>query len=314
MNKSNNPILLLGGSGYIGTEFQRELTRRGMSFFNASRKDNDYTTKDGLHRLIIDHRPRFLINVAGFTGKPNVDACEIHKQECLVGNAVLPGVIREVCQGHQLAWGHVSSGCIYTGSHPDGSGFRETDPPNFTFRQNNCSFYSGSKALGEEMLEGAEDCFVWRLRIPFNNIDSPRNYISKVLNYDRLLNVRNSLSQLSDFVSGCLQCVAGDIEPGIYNLTNAGSITTEDVVEIIKSNGLTAKQFEFFRSEEEFMKIAAKTPRSNCVLDCAKAIAAGIELPDVYDAVDSAIKTWQPSNRMKPPKLRATQRPCKIEE
>ena len=143
------------------------------------------------------------------------------------------------------------------------------------------------------MLEGAENCFVWRLRIPFSNVDSPRNYISKVLNYDRLLSARNSLSQRCDFVSGCLQCIEEDIEPGIYNLTNDGSITTEEVVEIIKRNGLATKEFDFFNSEDEFMSVAAKTRRSNCVLDCSKAIAAGIELPAVQKALDDAMKDWK---------------------
>ncbi len=41
---------------------------------------------------------------------------------------------------------------------PDGGGFREDDAPNFSFRTNHCSFYSGTKALGEEVLAGAADC------------------------------------------------------------------------------------------------------------------------------------------------------------
>lgn len=295
MNTTNKqrPILLLGGSGYIGSEFRRILSERGISFVSASRKTVDYTTTDGLNRLIADHRPRFLINAAGFTGKPNVDACEINKAECLAGNAVFPGLVRNVCDCHQVPWGQVSSGCIYTGTKPDGSGFREIDPPNFTFRQDNCSFYSGSKALGEEILQDAENCFVWRLRVPFSNVDSPRNYISKILNYNRLLNVRNSLSQLCDFVSGCLKCIEKDLEPGVYNMTNAGSVTTKEVVEIVKRNGLATKEFHFFNSEEEFMKLAAKTPRSSCVLDCSKAIAAGIELPPVHEALDEVMRNWK---------------------
>jgi hypothetical protein len=49
--------------------------------------------------------------------------------------------------GGSYRWKSGSSGCIYTGSRPDGSGFTEENPPNFNFRQNNCSFYSGTKAL-----------------------------------------------------------------------------------------------------------------------------------------------------------------------
>ena len=57
-----------------------------------------------------------MINAAGFTGRPNVGACETAKYECLQGNAVLPGIIREVCEDLKIQWGHVSSGCIYSGT------------------------------------------------------------------------------------------------------------------------------------------------------------------------------------------------------
>ena len=43
-------------------------------------------------RFLRSKKPRFLINAAGYTGKPNVDACELAKADCLDGNAVLPGL------------------------------------------------------------------------------------------------------------------------------------------------------------------------------------------------------------------------------
>ena len=58
-----------------------------------------------LKRFNVTH----LINAAGFTGMPNVDACESSKHECVHGNAVLPGIIRDVCEDLRLPWGHVSS-------------------------------------------------------------------------------------------------------------------------------------------------------------------------------------------------------------
>ncbi len=177
-------ILLLGGTGYIGRAFQKLLVERNVEFQVISRAEFDYTNRDQLIDLIRESHPDFLINAAGYTGKPNVDACELYKADCLQGNAVLPGTIREACEATGLSWGHVSSGCIYTGSRPDRSGFTETDAPNFCFRTDNCSFYSGCKAIGEECLADAEDVFVWRLRIPFNHVDSTRNYLSKLMRYD----------------------------------------------------------------------------------------------------------------------------------
>ena len=285
-------ILLLGGNGYVGSAIQKNLTGRGLPFTVVSRASSDYSNPLVLVKMLRELRPEFLINAAGYTGKPNVDACEIHRTECLAGNGVLPGVIREACEQTQTPWGHVSSGCIFTGAKADGSGFKESDAPNFSFRQNNCSFYSGCKALGEEVLDGAENCFIWRLRIPFNNINSERNYISKMMRYDRLLMATNSLSQLDEFADACVASWTQRVPFGTYNLTNPGSVTTRDVVRLIQKHGLSNRDFQFFDSDDQFMKLAAKTPRSNCVLDSTKAIAAGLPLSPIEDALESAMKHW----------------------
>ena len=287
-------ILLLGGNGYVGNAIQKNLTGRGLPFIVASRASSDYSNAHVLVKMLSELRPEFLINAAGYTGKPNVDACEIHRTECLDGNAVLPGVIREACEQTQTPWGHVSSGCIFTGAKSDGSGFTEEDAPNFSFRQNNCSFYSGCKALGEEVLDGAENCFIWRLRIPFNQINSERNYISKMMRYDRLLMATNSLSQLDEFADACVASWIQRVPYGVYNLTNPGSVTTRDVVRFIQKHGLSNRDFQFFESDDQFMKLAAKTPRSNCVLDSSKAIAAGLPLSPIEEALEKAMKNWKP--------------------
>lgn len=286
-------ILLLGGNGYVGSAIQKNLTGRGLPFIVASRASSDYSNLNVLVKMLRELRPEFLINAAGYTGKPNVDACEIHRTECLDGNAVLPGVIREACEQTHTPWGHVSSGCIFTGAKSDGSGFTENDAPNFSFRQNNCSFYSGCKALGEEVLDGAEHCFVWRLRIPFNNINSARNYISKMMRYDRLLMATNSLSQLDEFADACVASWTQRIPFGTYNLTNPGSVTTREVVRLIQKHGLSNRDFQFFESDDQFMKLAAKTPRSNCVLDSTKAIAAGLPLSPIEEALETAMRSWK---------------------
>jgi dTDP-4-dehydrorhamnose reductase len=288
-------IVLLGGSGYVGTAYQRFFLKRGIEFVNARRADINYYDRDTLRKLLRDSKADFLINAAGYTGKPNVDACELHKHECLLGNAVLPGIVRDACEAARIAWGHVSSGCIYNGRRTDGRGFTEDDAPNFSFRQNNCSFYSGTKALGEEVLAGAANCFIWRLRIPFNEHDDSRNYLSKIMRYERLLNVENSLSQLDEFVRASWECWEKKIPFGTYNVTNPGSITTREVTELILKSGVLRKQFNFFASETEFMKLAAKTPRSSCVLDTSKLRRAGVTMTEIHAAIERALRNWIPA-------------------
>ncbi len=315
-------VFILGGSGYVGGVFERHLQKLGVPCVSLGRRDVDYTRLDALRAYLRENRPAFLVNCAGFTGKPNVDACELQKAETLAGNAVLPGTIHAACADLGIPWGHVSSGCIFTGDKGgaagDPAGFAEDDAPNFSFRQNHCSFYSGTKALGEEVLgykeargtagtsrwehEGTPDCYIWRLRIPFSSEHSPRNYLSKVMVYKRLLEARNSLSELNEFVAACYACFEKRLPYGIYNLTQPGSVTTRDVVELIRAESTRRRAkglpdpfpqaFDFFESEDEFMKLAAKTPRSNCVLDSRKAVAAGIPLTPVRDAVARALASW----------------------
>ena len=289
-------IYLLGGSGYVGQAYQALFTRRGLPFRNLRRAELDYTRPAELTAALRRDRPEFLINAAGYTGKPNVDACELHKDECLMGNAVLPGLIAEACAAAGVPWGHVSSGCIYTGARPDGRGFTETDAPNFTFRQDNCSFYSGTKALGEEVLAGRPNLFLWRLRIPFNEFDTPRNYLTKVMRYPRLLEATNSISQLDEFVAATLACWEKRVPFGTYNVTNPGAVTTHEIVALIERSGVHPKKYEFFASEADFMKLAAKTPRSNCVMDSTKLASVGIALTEVHAAVETALRQWKKSS------------------
>ena len=289
-------IVLLGSSGYVGSEFIRQLEQRGQPHACLRRIDCNLYEPESLARKLKELRADFLINCAGYTGKPNVDACELHRSECLSANAVLPGKIADACDLAGIPWGHVSSGCIFTGSKPDGSGFVETDAPNFSFRTNNCSFYSGTKALGEEILSDRTNCYIWRLRIPFDHRDSPRNYLSKVMNYKRLLSATNSLSHREEFVNACLECWLRRVPTGIYNVVNSGSVTTERVTELLKQQLVPDRRFDFFADEGEFMRLAAKTPRSNCVLDNSKLLATGIPMSNVEDVIVKALKNWKSSH------------------
>ncbi len=286
-------IYLLGGSGYVGHAYQALLTRKGISFRNLRRAELDYSNGTTLRDALRRDRPEFLINAAGYTGKPNVDACELHKHECLFGNAVLPGVIADACADAGVPWGHVSSGCIFTGARPDGSGFTELDTPNFTFRTNNCSFYSGSKALGEEVLAGKPGAYIWRLRIPFNHIESPRNYLTKLMRYQQLLEATNSISHLEEFCAATFACWEKRVPFGTYNVTNPGQVTTREVAEMIKQSGVSNQEFKFFQNEAEFMRVAAKTPRSNCVMDSSKLAATGIRMTEVHQAIAEALASWK---------------------
>ncbi len=313
-------ILLLGATGYIGQAFARELRRRGKKFLPLSRSELDYTRFETLLEVLQQTKPSFVINAAGYTGKPNVDACEEHKAETLAGNTLLPQTIAQACLVTKTPWGHVSSGCIFSGAkivegkktrvekdltkpalrkliekNPKAiRGFTETDEPNFTFRNPPVSFYSGSKALAEEVISGVGTNYIWRLRIPFDEFDNARNYLSKIQRYPKVYDNVNSISRRDDFVRGCLDLWEKRAPFGIYNVTNPGYVTTRHVVELIEKILKPKRRFEFWASDEEFYKLAARTPRSNCVLDVTKLLRAGVKIRPVEEALEDSLQNWKP--------------------
>jgi len=99
--------------------------------------------------------------------------------------------------------GHVSSGSIYRGTrvfdhgtlrveedlscprlrrffaaHPENLfGFTERDEPNCSFRRPPCTFYSGTKALAEDLVRDESRSYIWRVRLPSNEKNNRRNLL-----------------------------------------------------------------------------------------------------------------------------------------
>ena len=143
--------LLIGKNGFIAKKFLL-VPKLKNCFLSIGRDNFNYYDIELLSEFIKRNNFTFVINAAGFTGKPNVDACEIAKYECLQGNAVLPGIIREVCEDLKIPWGHVFCSCIYSSRRPDGVDWQKMDKPILSFPSLPCSFYNGTKVLGEEVL------------------------------------------------------------------------------------------------------------------------------------------------------------------
>jgi dTDP-4-dehydrorhamnose reductase len=231
-------ILLLGGSGYVGQAFARHLRSRGLAFAAPSHAELDGLSKDAIDAAAETLKPDFVINAIGYTGRPNIDGTEREKLHCLITNTTVPGILGEVLGARGIPFGHVSSGCIYNGVRSDGLPFREDDPPNFAFSHPRASWYSRTKAMAETMLRDCPTAIIWRLRIPFDEFDHERNYLTKIMRYERLLEVSNTISQLQEFTQVCLETLTRRLPAGIYNVVNPGAIKTSEVADAIRRHGL----------------------------------------------------------------------------
>jgi UDP-glucose 4,6-dehydratase len=132
------------------------------------------------------------------------------------------------------------------------------------------------------------------LRIPFDEQDSGRNYLSKVQRYAKVYDNVNSISHRGDFVRACLDLWDRKAPFGIYNVVNPGFVTTREVVAQIERILKPNRTFEFWANDAEFYRVAAKTLRSNCVLDVSKLLSAGVKIRPVAEALEDSLKTWKP--------------------
>ncbi|HXT10469.1 MAG TPA: sugar nucleotide-binding protein [Candidatus Angelobacter sp.] len=315
--------LLLGATGYIGQAFARELRRRGACFIPLTRNAVDYTCFEQLFDYIRKMKPEFVINAAGCVGKPNVDACELAREETLWGNTLLPQTVARVCLMTNTPWAHISTGNIYSGAKlVDSSGarivrnlntpemrclfelnpqlfrgFSEKDEPNFSFRNPPCNFYSGTKALAEEAVAKMGQNYIWRLATPFNETDRLPNLFSKLQRYSKIYDHVGSFSQLDDSVRACLDLRERHAPYGIYHVANPGAVTTRQIVTMMQCILKPDRIFEFWKDDEEFHREGARAPRANGILDVSKLLATGIRMRSVEEALEDSLERWQRAAR-----------------
>jgi len=257
-------MITLIGHGYIGEHISQEIFNRKLPYHWIN------------HFNAIPESTTVIINAAGYTGSPNVDACEIYKQETVNGNVVWPLKLEQ--QFPEIPIVHISSGCVYTGYKT--GGWTELDPPNFDF--NNGSFYSGAKSLEQQLLEPyMNKSYLLRIRMPFGDRDHPKNLLTKLKKYEKLINFENSLSYVNDVAKVAVKFALDRPETGVYNVCNPGSKTTKEIADLL---GLSKQWF----TEDEF-KTSTQTPRSNCVLNNDK-LSRVYPIQNVDSALAEAIR------------------------
>jgi len=275
--------VLILGSGYIGNHLFNYFKTRYDTVEQVSQKTVDYTYTN-LHNSSIDFKSylndkRFdvAINCSGYTGYPNVDACETNKDKCWEYNVLAPVKTAETLNLYRIPMIHISSGCIYEGSFD----FNEKDTPNFGLYDDHSSFYSKSKHAGELALNGMNG-FIARIRMPFCTTVHHKNILYKYLKYNDIISMNNSLTYIRDLAK-CIDTISlrrESLKDKIYNIVNRGSITAERVIEIMREEGLNNPNWNIVNITD----LKLKAGRSNCTLSC-NLISEHYELQYVEDTV-----------------------------
>jgi len=265
---------LIFGRGMIGNKFDSLLNDSHLS-------PVDITDFEAVKKEIQEYGPEVVINCAGKTGKPNVDWCEDHKLETIHSNVMGPFVLVRACQELSKYLVQVDSGCVYEGDN-NGRGFTEEDEPNFTG-----SFYSKSKIMSQRILREFDNVLILRLRMPVLSEPDNRNYITKILRYPKIINNRNSITILDDFLVAA-KCLMENKKTGIYNIVNPGSISPKEILDMYKEIVDPTHEFEVITAEE--LDTITKARRSNCILNSDK-LEKEIKLKPIQERIrDCLIK------------------------
>jgi len=328
-------ILLLGAGSYVGQAFARALRRRKGCFIPLSREALDYTRFEVLFDYVRKIQPELVINAEGYFEPLDGASAEFDRAGMLQANTLLPQTVARVCAMTHTELGHVSSGSIYTGAkiivkgalriEPDLSqpalldlfkrdpqgllGFSETDTPNASFHSHPCTFASGTKALAEEVIRDQPNCFVWRLRLPFNERDDPDNVLSRLQASSDLPDTIHSASHLDDCVTACIELWERRAAFGTYNVVNPGAITHRQVSELVQRFRKPAPGWENVICSSS---TGAPMLQRGCLLDTAKLRHAGVSLRPLQQAIIDALENWQePARPPAPssPKLRVLASP-----
>lgn len=279
-------ILIYGSGGNIGSEFCSEMMRRGISFC-----EGEWKRLMGAGSLPRGFKIDLVINCAALVTRPNVDFCDDHKEATIRGNLLLPTILTMACMERGVSLLHVSTGCLYNGDN-GGVGWRESDEAQLRF-DTGAGWYVGSKQMAEKVVSGYARSYCCRARIPFDHIDGPVNYLSKLMRFKKIVSEPNSLAHRGDFVKACLDMYEKKAPYGIYNMTNPGAMTAREIVELLQE--LNPKKYEFWDTAE-FVK-QARCLKSNCVLNTDKLKNAGIAMRPAQEAVVDSVACWKWENQ-----------------
>ncbi|TFJ84239.1 hypothetical protein NSK_004230 [Nannochloropsis salina CCMP1776] len=276
--------LIFGKNGWIGGKLIELLQAQGKTVVLAqTRLEN----RESLFAELDAVKPTHVLDAAGVTGRPNIDWCETHQVETIRTNVIGTLNLAEACHLKGIHMTLYATGCIfeYDEKHPiGGAGFTEEDSPNFFG-----SFYSKTKAYMEDMLKSYNNVCILRVRMPISDDLNSRNFVTKIVKYDKVVNVPNSMTVLTDLLPISLLMAARKLT-GIYNFTNPGAISHNQILALYKKHVDPSYTWENFTIDEQNKILAAK--RSNNELDTTKFCAAlpDVHIPDIHEACEKVFQ------------------------
>jgi len=137
-------IVIIGGTGQVGSDLVRVLRDSGKKFVALSRGDLDITERSSLRDKLAKYAPDVIINCSVYHP---VDDCETHPDQSFAVNATAVRDLGLAAEELGASVVHFSSDYVFDGER--GRAYCEEDPPSPR------SVFGASKVAGEQLLRVA---------------------------------------------------------------------------------------------------------------------------------------------------------------
>jgi dTDP-glucose 4,6-dehydratase len=282
-------ILVYGSNGWIGGQFIQLLSDKNINFTEGkSRVNSIHDVSYELDSINPTHVVSFIGRTHGkINGKVFTTIDYLEEEGKLVDNIrdnlFSPIILADLCCKRKIHYTYLGTGCIFKFDqlHPFGeekNGFNESSLPNFFG-----SSYSIVKGFTDQLMHlYNEHVLNLRIRMPITNEKNGRNFITKIVNYEKICSVPNSMSVLTELLPYVIDMMENKIT-GNLNLTNPGLISHNEILEMYKELVDPFFTWKNFSIEEQRKILAAD--RSNNFLDTNRLQKMYPEIKNIKESV-----------------------------
>ncbi|MFA5174987.1 MAG: sugar nucleotide-binding protein [Patescibacteria group bacterium] len=273
--------IFITGKGQLGSFFQEYFIEKGAEVFVFG-SELDVRDENMLRKKVEEINPDLLIHTAA---KTNIDWCEQNKLECFAINTLGADNVAKICAEKDIYLVHISSGCVLESKSAEDAQTEEVKPSPLCY-------YSWTKVWAEEMIshrarkQGLKT-LILRPRQLLSAKVSPRNALTKMLTYDKFIDMPNSCTVIEDLMFAVDELIKKDAT-GVFNVANPGVTTPYEIALALKE--IIKPEMEFKKISKEELNRMTLAERVDAVLDTTKLRNEGIILKEIHERMREVMR------------------------
>lgn len=273
-------VLFFGSQGWIGAQFVKVLKENNIIVIETSVRADDEMR---VEYEFLYHKPTHIVCFIGRTHGEGINTIDYLEQpgklrENVRDNLYSPVLLAMLTQKYKLHLTYLGTGCVFSHPLPEESLYTEDDHPDFFG-----SSYSTVKGFTDRFMHlFANNVLNLRIRMPITNFMHDRNFITKIVNYEKICSIPNSMTVLNDMFPIMYDMMVKKLT-GTFNMTNPGLISHNEVLTMYRDIVKPDYQWVNFSLEEQGAVI--KSERSNNQLSSAKLLNYYPEVPNIKESV-----------------------------